>query len=584
MGLSLRARILVGSLLLCLGGAVSPRTVRAEDLAATSYEWQRTQKLLAREGLSVAEQAEGKRIAWVRVVSDDVFVRDERWPLWINLFHSTTKESIVRRELLFAEQDVYHEALIEETMRNLRGMAIFALVRIVPVQTAKANEVGVIVHTRDLWSLRFEQSFNVTTQVNLQLRLEERNLFGRNKRLGVDLSLVPKTYMLQPYYYARRVMGSRMSLSENAGVIFNRETGRAEGSTFGFSVGEPFYQLKQTYSYALEGAYTNQVVRRLRNGVTERYQPVPDGPAANSVFRQKSVALAMMGYLRRGHAYKQTLGFGWDYRELLSAAPTGETQLPESLRESFSANMLPRQRRELGPAFSYDIWTPAYRTFVDLATFGQSENVRVGPSASVVVRAPLKIWGSTTHSWVLSTSAGMVLAPKGALFEFRATARARYEEQKTVDKLATLMARAASPVMGKVRLVARYVLEARQDDTANTFVTLGADNGLRGYPSQAIRGYGLNRMLGNVELRTLPIKWDALHVGLVAFYDVGSVFRSLQTMQVHHAAGLGIRFLFPQFSRYPFAMDAGFSADPDFRFVPTVASSQVVPMTAIEDP
>ncbi len=584
MGLSLRKRALVGSLLLGLAGASAPSVARAEDLDATSYEWRRTQKLLTREGLSLAEAPEGKRIAWVRVVSDDVFVEDERWPLWLNWFHATTKESVVRRELLFSEQEAYREALIEETMRNLRGMAIFALVRIVAVQADKPDEVGVVVHTRDLWSLRFEQSFNVTTQANVSLRLEERNLFGRNKRVGLDLAIVPKTYLLQPFYYARRVLGSRVSLSESAGVYFNRATGSAEGSSFGFSVGEPFYSLKQSFAYELSGSYTNRVVRRLRDGATEIYQPVPDGPAAYSVFRQKNAALSLMGYARRGEAFKQTLGFGWDYRELLDAAAIGETQLPASLAESFRAALLPRQRREIGPAFSYDVWMPQYKTFVDLATFGQSENVRVGPSASLSLRAPLSAFGSTTHSWVLGASVGVVAAPKGALLELKASARARYEEQHTVDKLATLMARGASPVLWKVRLVARGVLELRQDDTANTYVTLGADMGLRGYGSGAFYGNGMHRLLGNFEVRTLPIKWDALHVGMVAFYDVGSVFRDAQSMQLHHAAGLGLRFLFPQLSRYPFAADAGFSADPSFRFVPTLASSQVVPLTAIEDP
>lgn len=570
-------------------GADTSRASAASHASVTSYEWQRTQKLLAKEGLRLAEDPEGKRIAWVRIVREDVLVRDDllvrngRWLLWLNWFHATTKEAVVARELLFNSSEPYRDARIEESMRNLRSMAIFALVRIVAVATENPDEVGVVVYTRDLWSLRLEQAFNVTTQVNLQLRLEERNLFGRNKRLGMDLAIVPKTYLLQPYYVARRVWGTRLSLSENAGIFFNRATGKAEGSTLGLTLGEPFYQLQQRYAYALEGGYTNQVVRRLQNGTTRVYQPDPDGPRANEAFRQKSATASLMGYLRNGHAYKQTLGAGFDYRES-RVQVISETALPESLRASFREDVLPRQRRELGPALSYDIWMPRYATFVDLATFGQSENVRVGPSASLFLRAPLAAFGSSTNSWVMSGSAGVVVAHWGGLFELRASARARYEAQRTVDQLATLMARAASPVLGKVRVVARGVLEGRKNDTARTFVTLGADNGLRGYASQAFSGQGFHRMLANFELRTLPIKWHALHVGGVVFYDVGSVFQNLQTMQMHHAAGVGIRFLVPQLSRYPFAMDAGFSADPDFRFVPTIASSQVVPMTAIEDP
>jgi hypothetical protein len=178
---------------------------------------------------------------------------------------------------------------------------------------------------------------------------------------------------------------------------------------------------------------------------------------------------------------------------------------------------------------------------------------------------------------------GVVLAPGGGLVELKAGAKARYEETKVVDQLATLLARGASPVLGFVRLVARGVLEVRRNDTTRSFITLGADNGLRGYASQQFYGYGLNRVLGNFEIRTLPLKFHALQLGGVVFYDVGSVFADFLQMQVHHAVGLGVRFLFPQFSRYPFAVDGGLSNDPDFRFVPSFASSQVVPMTAYED-
>ena len=319
--------------------------------------------------------------------------------------------------------------------------------------------------------------------------------------------------------------------------------------------GEPFYNLKQRYSYSLDFNYDNRMVRRLSNGVPLIYQPVEGGPSSYRVFREKSPAASLWGYYRQGENHKQTLGFGWDYREI-KAFPTAETGLPGSLRESFYQDVLPKQRREIGPAVSYDIWMPKFATFVDLATFGQSENVRVGPSASVSVRAPLDVFGSSSNSWVLSGSFGLVLAPAGGLLELKATARARYEEQRVVDQLGTVMARGASPVLGFVRLVVRGVLEVRRNDTARTFLTLGADNGLRGYPSQSfwLRDQPHAR---NFEIRTLPLKWNALHVGGVAFYDVGSVFAEFKQMQVHHAVGLGVRFLFPQFSRYPFSADGG---------------------------
>lgn len=563
------------SLLALLGGASRGR--------ADTYEWERTERLLHTLGLELAPAPEGKRVAWVRVVRDEIFVEDEVWPLWFNWFHKKTHEDVVRRELLFREQEPYRDALIEETMRNLRQMGIFALVRIVPVKTEHEDAVGVVVHTRDLWSLRLEQSFNVTTLVNdLALRLTERNLWGRNKTIGADFYLFPKTYTLREFYYARRVWGSDVSLSQSAGIIFNRARREAEGSLWNLSVGEPFYKLSQRYAYGLDVDYDTQVVRLLSNGQTRVYQPEPEGEAAYQVYRQERRSAALSGFYRRGEHYKQTFGVGWDYREIAARA-NAETDLPEGLREAFARDVLPKQRRENGPAFSYEIWMPRYVTFVNLATYGQSENIRVGPSAKLSLRAPLEAFGSSSHSWVLGASMGFVAAPKGALLELRVSGTTRYEEQRLVDQRGTVLVRGATPVFGPFRLVARGALDARRNDTARTLVTLGGDNGLRGYQSQFFAGLGASSLLANVELRTLPIEWQALHLGGVLFYDVGSVFTDIRHMRMHHAVGVGIRFLFPQFSRYPFSLDGGVSADPDFRFVPTFASSQVVPLTAVED-
>jgi hypothetical protein len=203
----------LGSLL--VGGPAHPAradgTVAAEKAAATgsaiavprpgalapSYEARRTQRVLDRLGLVPAAAPEGRAIAFIRVVRDEVFVEDEAIPTWLNWFHVTTREQVVRRELLFEQGGAYQDARIEETMRNLRGMGIFAFVRIVAVQTRDPGAVGIVVHTRDLWSLRLETSFNATTFIDsLLVRATERNLFGYNKAVGADVTLQPKSYTL----------------------------------------------------------------------------------------------------------------------------------------------------------------------------------------------------------------------------------------------------------------------------------------------------------------------------------------------------------------------------------------------------
>lgn len=570
--------------LLLLAGALLPCGVRAD-----TYEWHRTERLLAQQGLTLAEAPEGRRIAWVRVVRDDVFVEDEIWPTWLSRwFHVKTREGIVRRELLFGEGGTYHDVRVEETMRNLRGMGIFALVRIVPVQVDEPDAVGVVVHTRDLWSLRLETGFNITTQLDqLTLRLTELNFLGRNKQVAVDTTIIPMSYTLREFFDARRVWGSTFTLQESAAIVMNRERGQPEGSIWLLKLGQPFYSLRQRFAWTAAASYDNIVARRLVKGNLSRFREPSDtdatGPYGYRAWRQQVAGAAASAFLRLGDRFKQSWSVGVDYRSV-EARATRETQLPEELRAYFEQKVLPRQRTEVGPTFSYEVWIPQYTRFENLATFGMSENVRIGPRASLSARAPIAALGSTRGAWVFVSSVGVTLAPGGFLLEAAVAGRTRYERQRLMDQRLDALVRGATPVFfNAFRLVARAALEARRNDTANTYVTLGASNGLRGYTSQAISGFGASRLLANFELRTLPIEWQAVHVGAVLFYDVGSVYHELRSMNLSHAVGVGLRVLFPQFNRMPFAFDGGTSYDPGFRFVPTISSGQVVPLTAVED-
>lgn len=564
---------------------LAPAPARAN---AATYEWQRTQRLLAAEGLSPAELPEGKRIAWIRVVRDEVFVADEVWPSWFNWFHMTTRDEVVRRELLLEEGEPFQEQRSEESMRNLRNMAIFALVRIVPVAIeGDPDAVGVLVHTRDLWSLRLESSFNITTQIDeLGLNLSERNFLGRNKVLTGAFKMIPKSFSLSQLYAARRVWGSNVRLSESAGIVFNRDRMQPEGSLWLLKLDTPYFNLAQRYAWAFNFSYDNIVARRMQKNVVRTYvDPAdPDGPAANRVWRQHVLLASIAGSARYGERTKHAFSLGWDGRSVV-VKPNQETALPPSLAEAFRRDVLPRERREIGPTFAYEFFTPWYHTFENLGTFGQSENVRVGPMATLSLRAPLEAFGSNSNSLFVTGMVGTVHELAGWLMEARLSGRTRFEGAAQVDQRLDALLRGATPVLLRsFRVVARVALEARRRDTARTYVTLGASNGLRGYTSQQIFGYGESRFLANLELRTLPLEWQAVHVGGVLFYDVGSVFADRADFKAYHAVGVGLRVLFPQFNRRPFSFDAGTSYDPSFRFVPTIASEQIVPLTAAEDP
>jgi len=566
--------------------AALPSRARGQD----TYEAQRTQAVLAREGLTEAEGAEGRRIGFVRLVRDDVFIEDDGgvmgWMTWANVFHWLTRQSVIERELLFDEGDAYSQEVAEESMRNLRDLGIFSYVRIVPVETESADEVGMIVYTRDLWSLRLEQGFQITgsTVDNLLLQLTERNLLGFQKRGSLRFFLVPDVFRVGQVYFDHRLGGGTVSLLESFDLIFGRSDGSLEGFAAGAIVRSPFYDLSQRWGFDVRASFVTEVERRIQNARVVPYD-IPETPeveAIASVWRERALESSARLLYRQGERYKQTFGLGLAYDEIV-AEPNAETGLAPGQEAPFARDVLPTERRQIGPLLTYDLFTPTFATYEDLASYGVSENVRGGPSVQLQVGVPIRAFGSSSDSVVFEGRYGYVLTVGELLGEVSVAAHGRLEDGRVVDQLLRTELRGATPKLGPLRLVWRFTWEGRRNDTSRELVTIGGDNGLRGYVSQAFLTTGGSLVRGNLELRTLPFVLWSVHVGAALFYDVGTVYDAVDDLRLHHTVGVGLRILFPQFNRLPFRVDAGIPVDSDFAVVPSVGATQAVPVTAFED-
>ena len=575
-----------------LAVAVASLALWAPVAAAESYQEQRVQAVLQRLDLKVAPHPEGKRIAYVKIVQDDVFVASEIWPLWLNDFHTLTNRRVVARELLFDEGQDYDEGRISETARNLRAMGIFSLVDIVAVQTpadggdsgsgSGSGAVGVVIHTRDMWSLQLQPALSISSQINeLSLVLTQSNLAGMDDRVSLGYTLVPDQQKFYQQFDARRLFNGSWTLSEQGGAILDRTFSTVEGGYGQLELGEPFYDLEQTYAWVLSGSYQKEIARDLQNGSAIPYVPPGSQAKAFRVWDQRTAGAAWNGYMRTGDVFKHTVNVGIDYRQLW-AKPSPGSRVPDAYVADFEADVLPPQRRDVGPQLQYNVFSSDYCVYFNVDTYGQSEDVRLGPALSVGVRTPLQALGANNDSVVLGASVGYTADPANSLITVGAEATGRYTEGQFVDQLLQIEARAATPEIGFFRLVARGQMSLRENDTWHTLVALGSANGLRGYSSQAFYVIGGNEVLFNFELRTKPVEWQALQFGLVVFYDVGSVFDRFDNLRFHQGAGVGINVLFPQYASYPYNFDFGTAVDEGSKFSvePSVTTGDYLPITS----
>lgn len=621
-----------------------PRPSAAEGRA--EYEAAHLKRAMDRGGLRRAVRPEGKPIAFVRLYRNAVFIDEEPFPTLPNLLHMRTRPVTITRELLVREGALFSQALVDESMRNLRGLGLFSLVVIVAVQADDPSHVGLLVVTRDLWSLRFEQSFQFNNGQfdDLQLSMTERNLFGLGKIARATFSLAPQRYGFGQSYTDPRVLGRRLRLVQSSEQFFERGTDRYLGYRADAVISRPFYSLDQRWGFSVPMSVQRREIQQLGpNGQVQPWLPTTLVEAVNTAvaavptdaidadlqrarlieganalaldrrFTFDSVSLSALARHQVPGTFTHRLSAGVGL-SAFSARPAGE--IPAFWATEYDQQVVPRDQTLVFPTVGWGLFERRFARMTQLASYGVTEDVTLGPFAGASLALPLTALGSTRSSIRPKAYFGWTEAPGRGLIEGALAGEASYEQLGSLceatgaaptddwcwtDVQLLARVRFASPQLrvgrlGVGRLVGRAdYLSHLLDRTARPVVSLGGGNGLRGYPSQSLIGYGKDRARLNLEYRAPPFVWSYLHVGAVAFYDAGSVHDSLldpkadtpQTFEqlgFAQSVGLGFRLLMPQFNRTVFRFDLGVPLDSSGLMVRLSAgSAQLVPLPGRED-
>lgn len=253
--------ILVGlTLLLLATGAFAQRQL-------SPYEQDSIRMALLELGGAERESSpEGKWVESIEVVALDAIDNRDPVPLLLNWFHSTSRESVVRREVLIVPGQPYTQALADETERNLRTLPQLSAVLIVPLKGTQPGSVKILVVTKDVWSLRIatQPTFEGRKLTSLAIQPSETNLFGTHHVLAGNVFITPDSYWLGATYVNPRIGGSRIRGRLNANAVFNCDTGRVEGATGSFLYGQPLYSSYAEWSW-LAIANWSSLVGRLQS-------------------------------------------------------------------------------------------------------------------------------------------------------------------------------------------------------------------------------------------------------------------------------------------------------------------------------
>jgi hypothetical protein len=358
--------------------------------------------------------------------------------------------------------------------------------------------VDLDVITRDVWTLQPGISFSRSGGSNRSsIEYADQNLFGHGKSLQFGHST--DTERSSNYFDWRdpNVWGSRFRDSFDY-------TNSNDGYNYHLLAERPFYALATKYSYGFSTAGNLSLVPRYDLGTeVDRYQ----------LYTQKTQLEFGYRILNSEHWTERiTFEMRHDFTEF-SQAPV---QLATTLLP------LPEDRKLNYPYVRYDFVEDQFLTIHNLNQIARTEDLHYGWSGGAGVGLAEPVFGSDRQAWLIDSAVqyGQAFSDKQSLF-WELDWSGRREDQVTRNALTSLDLSYFYKTSEHTRFVAHINGDSVRHPDGDSWLDLGGDNGLRGYPMHYQQGDG--RALINFEERvyTNYYLFQLLHVGGAVFFDAG---------------------------------------------------------------
>lgn len=470
-----------------------------------------------------AKSLAGRTIGSIRIETFNVFntsvYPESKLPYRMaNALHRTTREKVVRRELLFEEGQPYDANLIAETERNLRLLPFIRRASAEAVVNSSGT-VDVVVRTDDAWSLELVANFKRAGGVTeLKGGFTERNLMGRGAEVSVEYRRSGTSPSKTVSWKETQFLGRphlNLTMAANSGP---------DTRDVALALERPFYASIARASKGLTGSYSEKKIA-LYDGESQIGEALRrSGEAAINV----GVALATSTWRTR------RLRGGIVERRVEFLPVPGSTG-PLPARERFLI---------LQAGLDWEELDFVSERRIQKFTHDEDYNLGVGVFPSVAWAPPLPGVENSQSQVMPGLTLSKGFERDDRLLLLRASYTTSFVNGANANRIAG--GDALYFIMGlprqTVALHASYDHGWRLDRASR--LTLGESNGLRGYGLGQFDGQ--RRLLLNVEDRFfLYDEWlRLLDIGAVLFYDSGYVWREPERTSVsdlRHSVGFGLR-------------------------------------------
>jgi outer membrane protein assembly factor BamA len=391
--------------------------------------------------------------------------------------------------------------------------------RIIPI-AYHDGRVDVRVRTREVWTLHPGVSLGRSGGANSKgFLLEELNLFGYGKQFGVNYKSNVDRSTTVIDYQDPQLFGTRWTLSAQAG---NNSDGRRDF----FAVERPFYSLDSRWSAG---------VRLLNDSRTDS---VYDLGAVRDQYDGKQRFASLNAGLSKGlqdhFVARWTAGITYDDRQYAARlSATGQGFAPES-------------RKLVYPWIGYELVENQYRKLENLNQIGRTEDIALGWRTNAFAGFASPGFGADRKALVWSGSFRHIAAPsESEIVELNAGISGRAESGQSKNTLTNVAGRYYWRQSPRQLFFMNLQADIGSRLDGDQRLTLGGDNGLRGYPLRYQTGSG--RWVATVEQRIFSdwYPFRLARIGGAVFYDMGRTWGDnplgSRSVGVLRDAGFGLR-------------------------------------------
>jgi hypothetical protein len=415
-----------------------------------------------------------------------------------NLLHFVTREPVIAREVWHRPGDRITDDEVDELARNLRGTGLFGAAD-AQLRRVGDDQADLVLTTRDRFSLQASASVARVGGVDkVSFRLSDGNLLGTGKGVAAASSHSGDERRDLLRYDDQQFLGTWHQLTLETGTT-------DEGAFTNVNLIRPFHRLEDPWSYGAEFADATDRVDYYRLGVKTASVP------------EQRDSLHLFGAGGSGpRELRQALGLDLrharrDYDPAIGP-DAGRVRVPGDTQEV-----------EFGPYLTLD-WRPRFQKVQDLDTLDYDQDLELGLHGGVRLAARYRdeAGAGTALQPVLDLESHAAMTPAAANWvTLAADVTGRLDDTALVGWRLSGALHAFNQALPCQTLAGSLTFDAayeRQDLAPQ--LTLGEDNGLRGYPAREFAGTHFARL--NLEDRVdVGLEILSVRIGGAAFFDTG---------------------------------------------------------------